>query len=75
MFFGYLSDGLYQVEDFDKSASGVYTLKLSEPTNGVARYRIQPGDIRYKDINLDGVVDDNDRVVIGRVLPKTHWRV
>lgn len=70
MYYGYLNDGLYQVDDFDKSESGVYTLKLSEPTNGMARYRVQPGDIRYKDINLDGVVDDNDRVVIGRVLPK-----
>lgn len=70
MYFGYLNDGLYQVDDFDKSASGVYTLKLSEPTNGIARYRVQPGDIRYKDINLDGVVDESDRVVIGRVLPK-----
>jgi TonB-linked SusC/RagA family outer membrane protein len=70
MFFGYLTDGLYQVDDFDVSASGAYTLKLAEPTNGVARYRIQPGDIRYKDINLDGVVDVKDRVVIGRVLPK-----
>lgn len=70
MFFGYLADGLYQVDDFDKSASGAYTLKLTEPTNGLARYRVQPGDIRYKDINLDGVVDEQDRVVIGRVLPK-----
>lgn len=70
MFFGYLSDGLYQVDDFDQPASGAYTLKLSEPSNGMARYRIQPGDIRYKDINLDGVVDEKDRVVIGRVLPK-----
>lgn len=70
MFFGYLSDGLYQVDDFDQSASGAYTLKLSEPTNGMARYRVQPGDIRYKDVNLDGVVDEKDRVVIGRVLPK-----
>ncbi|WP_119080542.1 SusC/RagA family TonB-linked outer membrane protein [Chitinophaga alhagiae] len=70
MFFGYLSDGLYQVSDFDVSASGAYTLKLSEPTNGMARYRVQPGDIRYKDVNLDGVVDEKDRVVIGRVLPR-----
>jgi len=69
-FFGYLSDGLYQVDDFDVSPSGDYSLKLSEPTNGMARYRVQPGDIRYKDINLDGEVNSQDRVVIGRVLPK-----
>jgi TonB-linked SusC/RagA family outer membrane protein len=69
VFFGYLSDGLYQVEDFDVS-NGTYTLKLDRPTNGMARYRVQPGDIRYKDTNRDGVVDDKDRVVIGQVLPK-----
>jgi TonB-linked outer membrane protein, SusC/RagA family len=70
MFYGYLSDGLYQVDDFDESASGAYTLKLTEPSNGMARYRIQPGHIRYKDVNADGVVDEKDRVVIGSVLPK-----
>jgi len=69
-FFGYLTDGLYQVDDFDLSPSGTYTLKISEPSNGMARYRIQPGDIRYKDINLDGEVNSQDRVVIGNVLPK-----
>jgi TonB-linked SusC/RagA family outer membrane protein len=70
VFFGYLNDGLYQLEDFDVATNGTYTLKLDRPTNGMARYRVQPGDIRYKDLNLDGVVDDKDRVVIGRVLPK-----
>jgi TonB-linked SusC/RagA family outer membrane protein len=69
-FFGYLTDGLYQVDDFDESAGGAYTLKVSEPSNGTARYRILPGHIKYKDMNLDGVVDEKDRVVIGSVLPK-----
>ncbi len=36
----------------------------------MARYRILPGHIKYKDMNLDGVVDEKDRVVIGSVLPK-----
>lgn len=27
---------------------------------------VRPGDIRYADINGDGIVDDNDRTVIGR---------
>ena len=26
---------------------------------------VQPGDIKYRDVNADGVVDDNDRVAIG----------
>ena len=26
---------------------------------------VMPGDIKYKDINGDGVIDDNDKVAIG----------
>lgn len=26
---------------------------------------VQPGDIKYKDVNGDGVVNDNDKVAIG----------
>ena len=26
---------------------------------------VQPGDIKYKDVNGDGIVDDGDRVAIG----------
>jgi hypothetical protein len=31
----------------------------------VGKASVRPGDARYKDINEDGVVDDNDRTVIG----------
>jgi TonB-linked SusC/RagA family outer membrane protein len=32
---------------------------------------VRPGDIKYKDQNKDGVIDDNDQVMIGRGLPTT----
>jgi len=41
-------------------------LKPEITTNGNARSSIRPGDIKYRDINGDGVVNDFDRTVIGR---------
>jgi TonB-linked SusC/RagA family outer membrane protein len=69
MFYGYIWDGIYQVEDFNQSSSGVYSLKSNVPTNGSAREDIQPGYIRYKDINEDGIVDNKDMTIIGRGQP------
>lgn len=68
-FYGVVWDGVYQLSDFDVNPDGTYTLKSSVPTNGSARNTIQPGDIKYVDQNKDGVINDADRVVIGRALP------
>ena len=69
LMYGPIWDGVYQFSDFDKSNSGVYTLKGTTATNGNVRATIQPGDIKYKDLNGDGKVDRNDFTVIGRGLP------
>lgn len=45
-------------------------LKPEISGNGSARGNIKPGDIKYDDINGDGIVNEKDRVVIGRALPK-----
>src|SRR5690606_12080553 len=68
MFYGYIFDGIYQYEDFDE-VGGQYLLKPSVPTNGSVREQIQPGDIRYKDLNDDGVVNAYDQAIIGRAIP------
>lgn len=67
--YGFIWDGVYQYSDFDKLPSGAYQLKSNVSTNGNARSLIQPGDIKYRDLNGDGVVDDLDRTVIGRSYP------
>src|SRR5690606_1833041 len=59
MMIGYIWDGNYQYEDFDNPTPGVYLLKPSVPTNGAVRNTIQPGDIKYRDLNQDGVVNVN----------------
>jgi tonB-linked outer membrane protein, susC/ragA family len=69
MFYGYLFDGIYQYEDFDKVGEK-YVLKTSVPNNGKDRDTIQPGDIRYKDINGDGIVNVYDQTIIGNPNPK-----
>lgn len=69
MFYGYLFDGIYQYDDFDK-VGNTYVLKNGIPNNGNDRDRIQPGDVRYRDINGDGKVDSYDLTVIGNPNPK-----
>lgn len=69
MMIGYIWEGNYQYVDFDSPAPGVYILKPSVPTNGAVRNTIQPGDIKYRDLNGDGVVNDFDVTYIGRGQP------
>ena len=68
-FYGIEWAGVYGYEDFDQDAAGNYTLKKGVATNGNDRSSIQPGDIKYVDQNGDGVVNDQDMVVIGRCEP------
>ncbi|MCD2425411.1 TonB-dependent receptor [Niabella pedocola] len=67
--YGYIWDGVYNYDDFDRTASGGYVLKDNITTNGNTRDKIQPGDIKYRDINGDLKVDASDYTVIGRGLP------
>ncbi|MDX9880484.1 MAG: TonB-dependent receptor [Prolixibacteraceae bacterium] len=69
MMYGYVWDGNYQYDDFDNPSPGVYLLKNSVTTNGMARESIQPGDIKYKDLNGDLVVNTYDKTIIGRGQP------
>ncbi|MEO5948766.1 MAG: TonB-dependent receptor [Chitinophagaceae bacterium] len=70
LMFGYVWDGIYQYDDFYKNTAGAYVLKDNVTTNGNSRPNIQPGDIKYKDLNGDGVVNSADYTVIGNGTPK-----
>lgn len=69
LYYGFINDGLYQVEDFNKLPNGTYQLKDGVPNNGQDRANIKPGFVKYKDINGDGVVDANDQTIIGNPNP------
>ncbi|TZF86378.1 TonB-dependent receptor (plasmid) [Pedobacter sp. BS3] len=68
-FWGVIWDGVYQYSDFNETSPGVYELKDEVPTNGDPRASIKPGDIKYRDLNNDGIVNSEDRTVIGRAFP------
>src|SRR5690606_38324513 len=55
--------------DFDNPSEGVYVLKVTASDNGTGRANIKPGDIKYRDINNDGIVDPHDFTVLGRGVP------
>ncbi len=69
MLYGHLFDGIYQFSDFNKMPTGAYVLKDHIPNNGSPRANIKPGDVKYKDINQDGLVDNTDLTIIGNPNP------
>jgi len=80
-FYGYLTDGLAQVYDFESvnTTTGKYQkpkFPLVASQNGI----VQPGDIKYRDISgpdgaPDGVIDDYDKVVFGEKEPHYTYAI
>lgn len=68
-FHGFIFDGVYQFEDFNNPSPGVYQLKPELPYHGGSRNAIKPGDIKYRDLNGDGIITDLDQTIIGRAIP------
>jgi len=66
-FYGYKTDGIYQnAREIDGDAN-----IANDPrrTDG----QIIPGDVRFLDLNNDGIVDDDDRTIIGSPQPKINY--
>ena len=61
-FYGYKMDGIYQTQ----SEINSYLFGTTNPPD-------QPGDIRFRDLNHDGKIDDNDRTFIGNSIPKMSY--
>lgn len=81
---GYETDRLFQVDDFNQNADGSYTLKQGIPSQSyyeTTTFKFGPGDIKYKDLNGDGVIgvgegtvlDAGDRRVIGNSNPRYQY--
>jgi len=61
-FYGFVTDGIFQNQsEVDSHASQV---PGSNPNS-----RTSPGDIRFKDLNNDGVINDKDRTFLGSPNP------
>lgn len=66
-FYGYVVEGVY------KDLADIQNSPKSDkyPTNGVfnSDNTVWPGDLKFKDVNGDGKIDENDRTVIGNPMP------
>jgi TonB-linked SusC/RagA family outer membrane protein len=70
-FYGYVTDGIYQVSDFNyDAAAGTYTLKDGIPYLG-DKAAVKPGMWKFKNVDgsEDNVINENDKTVIGNAFP------
>lgn len=68
--YGYVYDGVYQYSDFDVAPGGAMTLK--EGVADISEHAgkaVQPGMVKYKDMDGDGIITTSDRTVIGNGQP------
>lgn len=57
-YYGYKTDGYFN--NYEEIASAALPIGAT----------VQPGDVRYKDQNNDGVIDEKDRRVLGNAFPR-----
>ena len=57
-YFGYKTDGYFN--NYEEIANAALPIGAT----------VQPGDVRYKDQNNDGVIDEKDRRVLGNAFPR-----
>ncbi len=71
LMYGYVTDGYYTANDFVgyNKKENKWTLKEGVANTGYVTVR--PGALKLKDLNKDGVVDENDRKIIGHAAPKS----
>jgi TonB-linked SusC/RagA family outer membrane protein len=61
-FYGYVMDGIYQ-----------NTAEIKSYLHGTANPSDKPGDIKFRDLNNDGVINDDDRTFIGNPIPRMSY--
>lgn len=61
-FYGYVTDGIFQSQA-EVDCHAIQTIGNNAYTS------TQPGDIRFKDLNNDGVINESDRAILGSPTP------
>jgi TonB-linked SusC/RagA family outer membrane protein len=61
-FYGYVMEGIYQTQD-----------EINKHLHGTNNPSAKPGDIRFKDLNGDGIINDKDRDYLGNSIPKVSY--
>jgi hypothetical protein len=63
-FYGFVTDGIFQDKKEVDAANA-----LGDPAVPFINSGTAPGDFRFKDLNHDNVIDDNDKIFIGNPIP------
>ena len=68
---GYNCQGFYTADDFNVTTTAdgktKYTLKDGLPKSALSgSANLQPGDLKYEDVNGDGTINNKDRVELGK---------
>jgi len=63
--YGYVGEGIIQESDFDEEGNYLHAI----PSEGIP----QPGDLKFKDLNMDGKITDDDRTIIGKPIPDFNY--
>jgi TonB-linked SusC/RagA family outer membrane protein len=77
LIYGYVTDGMYTVDDFSSydTITGQFVLKgpeegVYDDRNTLGVSNLRPGYLKLKDLNNDSLINSQDRQVIGSTLPK-----
>ncbi len=73
--YGYVSEGIIRTQE-ELDALNAKAKELSG--NNKAYFitnKTRPGDLRYKDLDGNGVIDSNDREIIGNTIPKYTYGI
>lgn len=60
-FYGYVAERILTASDFDTYGQYLHAM----PATG----KPEPGDLKFKDLNNDGTINDQDRTIIGKAVP------
>jgi len=60
-FYGYVAERILTSGDFNETGKYLH----AKPVTGIP----SPGDLKFKDLNNDGVINDLDRTIIGKSVP------
>jgi TonB-linked SusC/RagA family outer membrane protein len=63
-FYGYKMEGIYQ-----------NVAEIQSHLHGTLNSPDKPGDIKFQDLNADGVINDDDRTFIGNPIPRLSYGV
>jgi TonB-linked SusC/RagA family outer membrane protein len=72
LMYGYVTDGMYTVNDFESydEATKKYILKKGVLQQDLGGISLRPGVLKLKDLDGNGLIDAEDRTIIGSALPK-----